>query len=92
MASRQSPKPQRPDWSRRLRQPIVIPTVIMLTTLADARTLMSHLPPDHAQRPTWRYVASELAEAAAGGDTAEASIPATPCAHDRGRRMAPPII
>jgi hypothetical protein len=43
MASRQSPKLQRPDWSRRLRQPIVIPTVM---TLADARTLMSQLSPD----------------------------------------------
>jgi hypothetical protein len=45
-----------------------------LKTLADARTLMRHLPIDHAQRPMWLHVSRELAKAASGGDPAEASM------------------
>jgi len=45
-----------------------IPKVMKLRTLADVRELMHHLPADHRQRSTWRYVASQLANAAGGGD------------------------
>jgi hypothetical protein len=33
-----------PDWSRALPQPLLIPDVMILATLADARELMRHLP------------------------------------------------
>jgi hypothetical protein len=36
-----------------------------LRTLADVCELMRHLPEDRRARPTWRYVAQQLAEAAA---------------------------
>ena len=55
-------------------RPIVIPEIMTLKTLADARSLMRHLPIGHAQRPIWKHVASELAKAAAHGNAAEASI------------------
>ena len=35
---------KRPDWSRRLPRPLVIPKVMTLTTLADVRELMRHWP------------------------------------------------
>jgi hypothetical protein len=55
----------RPNWSRPLPRPLVIPKVMTLVTLADVRALMGHLPEDHRQRSTWQYVAQQLAEAAA---------------------------
>jgi len=46
-----------------------------LVTLADVRKLIKkHLPKDRRERPTWRHVAAQLDEAAAGGDTADVSI------------------
>ena len=68
---------KRADWSRRLPRPIVIPNVMTLKTLADVRALIERHPPaERRDRPTWRYVAQRLAEAAAGGaDTAEVAIP-----------------
>lgn len=63
----------RADWSRPLPQPLVIPTVMTLKTLADVRALMRHLPKDRRTRSTWRHVEKQLAEAAAGAaDTADA--------------------
>jgi hypothetical protein len=35
---------------------MVVPDVLHITTLADVRELMRHLPPDHRERPTWRHV------------------------------------
>jgi hypothetical protein len=54
----------RPNWSRTLPRPIVIPKVMTLKTLADVRTLLRHLPAEHRERPTWRHVAAELERAA----------------------------
>ena len=69
------PKQRRLDWTLRLPQPLVIPSVMTLRTLADLRELMRHLPEDRRARPTWRYVAQQLAEAAAGAaDPADAVI------------------
>jgi hypothetical protein len=57
----------RPDWSRRLPRPLIIPTVMKLTTLADVRDLVEkHLPTSYRHRGTWRHVSTQLAEAAQG--------------------------
>jgi hypothetical protein len=56
------------DWSRPLPRTLIIPKVMTLATLDDVRALMRHLPEHHRQRPTWRHVAGQLEEAAAGGD------------------------
>ena len=64
----------RPDWSRALPRPLVIPDVMTLTTLGDVRTLMSHLPEDRLQRQMWRHVALQLKQAAADGDTTKVSV------------------
>jgi hypothetical protein len=41
-----------PDWSRPLPQSLVIPDLMMLQTLADVRTLLGHLPPEHREKKT----------------------------------------
>jgi hypothetical protein len=65
----------RPNWSRALPQPLVIPSVMTLRTLADVRELMRHLPEDRRARSTWRYVGQQLAEAAVGAASpADAAI------------------
>lgn len=59
----------RPNWSRALPQPLLIPDVMVLATLNDVRELMRHLPED---RPgtieTARQVATDIEAAAAGGN------------------------
>jgi hypothetical protein len=66
----------RPDWSRALPRPLVIPQVMTLRTLADVRELIErHLPAGTRKRSTWRYVAAQLDKAARGSDTVEVSVP-----------------
>ncbi len=65
---------KRADWSKPLPRPLVIPTIMTLKTLADVRELMRHLPPEHRQRPTWRHVAAELEQAAAGADPVDVAV------------------
>ena len=64
----------RPNWSRALPRPLVIPKVMTLKTLADVRAFMRHLPVEHRKRPTWRHVAAELEQAAAGADTVDVAV------------------
>jgi hypothetical protein len=64
----------RPNWSRALPQPLLIPDVMILATLADVRELMRHLPADRRERSTWRRVAADIEAAAAGGDIEGAAI------------------
>ena len=59
--------PNRHDWSRPLPQPIVIPDLMTLRTLADVRAPLSHLPKEYRAKATWRHVAKTLDEAAGGG-------------------------
>ena len=60
----------RPDWSRPLPRPLVIPTVLNLVTLDDVRALIErHLPMQTRAKPTWRHVREKLAEAARSGNT-----------------------
>ena len=40
---------KRPDWSRPLPRPLVIPKIMMLRTLADVRKLLGHLPTEASQ-------------------------------------------
>ncbi len=54
------------DWSRPLPQRIVIPTGATLTTLADARVLIEHLPEDHRASPIWHHITTQLEQSAAG--------------------------
>jgi hypothetical protein len=61
----------RPDWSRPLPQTIVIPTVTTLRTLADVRVLIQYVPEDRRDNPTWRHVAAQLEQAAAGVDVVD---------------------
>jgi hypothetical protein len=64
-----------PNWSRPLPQPLVIPDLMHLKTLADVRTLIEkHLPAGHREKSTWRVVAKDLKVAAEGADPAEVSI------------------
>ena len=64
----------RPDWSRALPRPLVIPEVTTLKGLGDVRTLIGHLPTDRRQRTTLHHVAAELEKAAGGADPAGVSI------------------
>ena len=57
----------RPNWSRRLPKPIVIPEVTALATLADVRTLIDErLPANYRAKQTWQYVSKLLTDAAQG--------------------------
>jgi hypothetical protein len=64
----------RPNWSRALPRPIIIPKVMTLKTLADVRELMRHIPADRRERSMWRHVDAELGKVAAGADTADVAI------------------
>jgi hypothetical protein len=45
-----------------------------LTTLADVRKLLGHLPKQTREKSTWQHVAAELTKAAAGADPADVSV------------------
>ena len=64
----------RPNWSRPLPQPLKIPDIMTLRTLADVRALLSHVPAQRRQFNTWRHVAKCIDDAARGGDIASAVI------------------
>ena len=59
----------RPNWSRPLPQPLTIPTVMDLGTLADVRT-----PKERRATVTWQHVEAELKKAAAGADMMQVSV------------------
>ena len=64
----------RPDWSRKLPRALNIPSVMTLRTLSDVRERVQHLPREHRERETWRYVSDQLAKAAKGGDINDAAV------------------
>jgi hypothetical protein len=57
------------------RSPLVIPELMTLATLADVRKLLDHLPADHREKATWRYVADRLDEAARGLPLVDVTLP-----------------
>ncbi|MGB7097536.1 MAG: hypothetical protein WBD95_02045 [Xanthobacteraceae bacterium] len=65
---------KRADWSRPLPEPLLIPDVMVLATLADVRELIRHLPHDRRALSTWRQVAADIDAAAAGGDIEGAAL------------------
>jgi hypothetical protein len=46
-----------------------------LTTLADVRELLKHLPKGHRERSTWQHVATCLDEAVRGGSIIDVTVP-----------------
>lgn len=75
----------RPNWSCPLPQPLVIPKVMTLTTFADARALIRHLPEDRRLRSMWQLVAADIKAAAADGDIEGAAIGLRPLRRPLGR-------
>ena len=66
---------RRPNWSHPLPNPLVIPDVATLRTLADVRTLIEkHFLKETRAKSTWQHVEAELDNAAASGDTTQVSI------------------
>jgi hypothetical protein len=65
---------KRPDWSRPLPRRLVIPGVMTLKTLADARELVRRVPKERRALSTWQHVITSLDDAARGGDVASAAI------------------
>jgi hypothetical protein len=66
---------KRADWSRPLPRPLIIPKVMKLTTLADVRELMRHLP-NHRAKATWQHVEKQLNAAALGEvDMIDVAVP-----------------
>ena len=59
---------QRADWSRPLPCSLVIPDVMTVTTLADARAFIEQHLPAHYHKLTWQVVADDLKAAAEGAD------------------------
>jgi hypothetical protein len=66
---------KRQDWSQPLPQPLIIPDVMTLATLADVRELLRHLPKEYRDRETWRYVATKLNDAARGAPVIDVIVP-----------------
>jgi hypothetical protein len=77
------------NWSRPLPRPLVIPTVINLSTLAEVRALIDRLPAQTRNKPTWRYVRKKLSEAASGGDTMDAVVALQIALHLEGVECRP---
>jgi hypothetical protein len=64
------------DWSRPLPQPLRVPGIMTLQTLADVRVLLERLPESFRAKATWRYVADRLDEAARGViDPVDVAVP-----------------
>jgi hypothetical protein len=69
---------KRPDWSRKLPRPLYIldngKEFLRLSTLADVRDFLKHIPKERRQFSTWQHVEAELNKAAAGANPTQLSI------------------
>ena len=80
----------RPDWSRPLPRPLVIPTVLNLVTLDDVRSLIErHLPMRIREKPTWGYIREKLAEAARSGNMTDVVVALQIALHLEGVECPP---
>jgi hypothetical protein len=63
----------RPNWSRALPRPLDIldegKEFLRLTTLADVRDFLKHIPKERRQFNTWQHVEATLKQAATGGES-----------------------
>ena len=57
---------KRPDYSRPLPRPLVIPSATRLKTLADVRKLIGRMPMDFRAKETWQRIAALVDDAARG--------------------------
>jgi len=57
----------RPDYSRPLPRPLVIPGVMTLRTLGDVRKLIGRMPIDFRTKETWQRIAALVDDTARGG-------------------------
>jgi hypothetical protein len=64
----------RSNWSTPLPPLITIPQAMTLTTLADVRKLLGHIPKERRQLSTWHHVEKTLRECAAGDDPVNISV------------------
>jgi len=73
---RKTPVTERANWARHLPRPIIIPKLVALTTLDDARALVeTNLPAEYQAKHTWQYVTKLLNSAARGdADVGDAEI------------------
>lgn len=56
------------DWSKSLERPIELPDGGTLTTLRDAATYVTKLPPKEQKHPAWQLAGEILLAAAEGRD------------------------
>lgn len=66
------------NWSRALPRSLSIlddgKEFLRLTTFADVRDFLQHVPTERRQFDTWRHLEVELRKAAAGADATQVSI------------------
>lgn len=65
---------RRPDWSRQLPRPLVIPKVMTMRTLADVWALIARMPKEFRDKSTWQYVIAQLSAAARGADPVDVAV------------------
>ena len=65
---------KRPDWSRPLPQPLTIPDIMTIETLADVRVLIGHVPAERRKISTWQHVEKTLQACADGDDVENVSV------------------
>jgi hypothetical protein len=64
----------KPDWSRKLKQPVDLDGHV-LRTLADVREHLRQLPEDRHEWPAVRYIVHLILEAADGKDVGDITVP-----------------
>ena len=66
---------KRPNWSRPLSRPIVIPDIMTLKSSQTSASCLSTCRPHIVKKATWRYVADRLDDAAHGADVIDLVMP-----------------
>lgn len=69
------PRPPKPDWTRKLSQPVDLGGRTPLRTLADVRDHLMRLPPEREHLRAVQYVAGLLLQVAAGESDFDVTVP-----------------